>query len=738
MTTIRFSSHVQECGPTEDLHCWARREVVEDNLGFEPTQGIHEVHRGCPDIDAFLCAVPVLCQQPETFGLVWDKSLSPSEGRYEPGEHYCRTREESRESAHGLITFHRDGETGVKFAIKTLWSTEVFNPEEVRIGLLSKHPNICCVYGIVVRCRQVHLLLEHAGVPVMNERNWLATCSERKLLAAQQCFQALEFLAANNLVHCDVKPDNLTVVREGEQFMMKLVDFGSCQQKGTFLPQHTHTTVEYWSPEVWKAVDQKSQVLCDPAMDVYAMALTLYFFETSHHLTQRIQDLKGVMLTMPGMVKMIALPDSLPADLRVMMSSCLEESPSERLTAEKACKRLQDASIPACFLQAASKPENYQDSFQLLVQKLSQRSPSVGKPSFLASVEKLKESFASALSPLSPGTHVPQPVLSVTSMVQTVPDVHPQTNRGKAAGAAGYKHFRRNGRPVPKVKSSFKPPLKTKGLKQTSKATVCKPKDSELLVSLNKAPSAVEPMCNDVIESEYPISNYLKNLAMKVHVMQNPEPACSSNPPEAGSKNCLKPLEDQRIAVSTDSPARAPLSSAVASSGDPVWPLSGSSGVKVHSSSRSVFSAKQKANVSSRSENEQRELAMEMADDDMGFVIEVLDDKAITGEEDDIADWLYQNLPDTEKCDSNTNTNRCLQQQSLNANESSVSSSRGSGRTYVGLSDQASDHSTLTQGMQIVNSSAVVRDVQEQTVDKHSQGMPSDSSAAQLPDFSQI
>ena len=39
----------------------------------------------------------------------------------------------------------------------------------------------------------------------MRESQWLSQSSERKLMVAQQCFQALEFLAENDLVHCDVK-----------------------------------------------------------------------------------------------------------------------------------------------------------------------------------------------------------------------------------------------------------------------------------------------------------------------------------------------------------------------------------------------------------------------------------------------------------------------------------------------------------------------------------------------------
>ena len=36
-------------------------------------RGIHVLSQDAPVIEAFLCAVPSLCQQPETFGLIWDQ-----------------------------------------------------------------------------------------------------------------------------------------------------------------------------------------------------------------------------------------------------------------------------------------------------------------------------------------------------------------------------------------------------------------------------------------------------------------------------------------------------------------------------------------------------------------------------------------------------------------------------------------------------------------------------------------
>ena len=46
--------------------------------------------------------------------------------------------------------------------------------------------------------------------------------------------------------------------------------------------------------DVYQNVLQRP-ILCEPAIDVYAMALTLYYLEKGQHLTQRIQDLQSVV-----------------------------------------------------------------------------------------------------------------------------------------------------------------------------------------------------------------------------------------------------------------------------------------------------------------------------------------------------------------------------------------------------------------------------------------------------------
>ncbi|XP_059152980.1 probable serine/threonine-protein kinase CA_C1728 [Physella acuta] len=358
----KFSA--QEIGPDEDhqirRHVNAKHIKVLDTETSKWKRGISFVERQCPKIALFLNDVPHLRLQEGTYGFIWDKNLQPSDGRYEAGEHYCGTREPPRKSVHGTVSFYRDGMTGAKFAIKTLEENAHFHPNEIRVGLTIEHPNICSVYGIIIRAHRIHILLEHAGSPLNEERTWITQSPQRMLLAAKQSFQALEVLHLNGFVHCDIKPDNIMISKKCSDFTVKLIDFGSCQAVGAGLPEHAHTTLYYWSPEMWLSLDQKKQVICRFAMDVYAMALTFYFVQTSNHLIQMLneKEVKNLMVENPDFILLIALPETIPTELRAVMRPCLAGCPEARWSAEQAVRQLTEDTLTSV--------ENYKDKFERL------------------------------------------------------------------------------------------------------------------------------------------------------------------------------------------------------------------------------------------------------------------------------------------------------------------------------------------------------------------------------------
>lgn len=90
----------------------------------------------------------------------------------------------------------------------------------------------------------------------------------------EQSVEALYYLHSKNYVHCDVKPDNFLVSRDGE---VKLIDFTISQKMVTgfgklfrFRPKNSQGTRSYMSPEqiLRKNLDGKS--------DIYSLGCVMY------------------------------------------------------------------------------------------------------------------------------------------------------------------------------------------------------------------------------------------------------------------------------------------------------------------------------------------------------------------------------------------------------------------------------------------------------------------------------
>eukprot|EP00825_Cyclidium_porcatum_P002540 TRINITY_DN11172_c0_g1_i2.p1 TRINITY_DN11172_c0_g1~~TRINITY_DN11172_c0_g1_i2.p1 ORF type:complete len:270 (+),score=59.52 TRINITY_DN11172_c0_g1_i2:353-1162(+) len=92
----------------------------------------------------------------------------------------------------------------------------------------------------------------------------------------RQMGQTLQLLSEENIVHCDIKPENILVTDNGNQFdVLKLIDYGSCFsicEKGSIIM----ATAEYMPHEVLEAVSYTHLTLptiCSVQISVVAVSL---------------------------------------------------------------------------------------------------------------------------------------------------------------------------------------------------------------------------------------------------------------------------------------------------------------------------------------------------------------------------------------------------------------------------------------------------------------------------------
>ena len=152
---------------------------------------------------------------------------------------------------------------------------------------------------------------------------------------------ALKSVSDVNIVHGDIKPENIFVVKRGSGFIPLLIDFDdSYYSSAPPKPEFTHGSPEYYSPELAKYISdgeksKPSTVTCKS--DIYASALVIYeWFTGNKLLPKRMAD-----AAYPYMVEAKDLNyKGVPESLRSLLEKMLDSNPSKRPSAEQVIKMM--------------------------------------------------------------------------------------------------------------------------------------------------------------------------------------------------------------------------------------------------------------------------------------------------------------------------------------------------------------------------------------------------------------
>ena len=178
-----------------------------------------------------------------------------------------------------LVYHGRDLRTRREVALKTLRTEYRGNPDsrarfrhETRLQAFVAHPNVARVFDLQEDLDCPWAVQEY--VPgrtlkeLLAERGPFAPVEVATLL--DQAAGALDHLHARNLVHLDVKPQNLLLTPTGT---LKLIDFGLAQSAGgtqELIGGTTFGTAAYLAPE------QACGDPVEPATDIYALGCVVY------------------------------------------------------------------------------------------------------------------------------------------------------------------------------------------------------------------------------------------------------------------------------------------------------------------------------------------------------------------------------------------------------------------------------------------------------------------------------
>ncbi|MCB1041817.1 MAG: SUMF1/EgtB/PvdO family nonheme iron enzyme [Acidobacteria bacterium] len=173
----------------------------------------------------------------------------------------------------------RDNQLNRTVAVKLLHtkrtdsrSTERFIREaQIAAGL--SHPNIVGIHAIGLIDDQIAIVMEYLGGGTLNEQNMT---TESAVALALQITSALDHAHLANLVHRDIKPQNILFDSQGTP---KLVDFGIAKAFGMTQLTADRTflgTPQYASPE-----QAKGEPL-DHRSDLYSLGVVLYELISGH------------------------------------------------------------------------------------------------------------------------------------------------------------------------------------------------------------------------------------------------------------------------------------------------------------------------------------------------------------------------------------------------------------------------------------------------------------------------
>ncbi|MHC4557797.1 MAG: protein kinase domain-containing protein [Planctomycetota bacterium] len=240
----------------------------------------------------------------------------------------------------GVVYLAHDTKLDRSVAIKSLPAELIENPKartrfarEARVLASLNHPNIATIYEELQEADGVgYLVLEYVAGQTLAERIARGGFNlEEALTIALQIAEAVAAAHEHDVIHRDLKPGNIKITPEGK---VKVLDFGLAKALGGEVTDKQSTIIEpgriigtpaYMSPE------QARGKPTDKRCDIWSFGCVLYEMLTGKvpFEGETVSDtLAGILDREPDWK---ALPQTIPANIQVLLRRCLEKDPRQRL-----------------------------------------------------------------------------------------------------------------------------------------------------------------------------------------------------------------------------------------------------------------------------------------------------------------------------------------------------------------------------------------------------------------------
>eukprot|EP00002_Diphylleia_rotans_P033899 TRINITY_DN7248_c0_g1_i1.p1 TRINITY_DN7248_c0_g1~~TRINITY_DN7248_c0_g1_i1.p1 ORF type:complete len:1468 (+),score=271.04 TRINITY_DN7248_c0_g1_i1:61-4464(+) len=211
---------------------------------------------------------------------------------------------------------------------------KMFKTEATVLSYLGHHKYIVSFFGIIANEMTPGLVLEYAELGNLQNairNDFFQDNSTARVRIASQVAEAIEFLHKSDVVHGDIRPENVLLFRENSQIVPKLADFGLATCPKLFTTCREVAYFKYAAPEVLKGRNQTQQ------SDIYSFGVLVWslFAGEEPYASSRVEEVlqfleSGKHLQMQG----------IPAELDPMLKACWSLVPSKRPSATDVLSRL--------------------------------------------------------------------------------------------------------------------------------------------------------------------------------------------------------------------------------------------------------------------------------------------------------------------------------------------------------------------------------------------------------------
>ncbi len=216
-------------------------------------------------------------------------------------------------------------------------SVKRFINESKAVAMLS-HPNIVNIYDVSVKDNVKYIVMEYIeGITLKNYMTRRGILSLPEILSySEQILNALAHAHAKGIIHRDIKPQNIMLLKNG---IIKVMDFGIAKLPNAETVTMTDKaigTVYYISPE------QASGKQIDRRSDLYSLGVLMYEMSTGQLPFTADSPVSVALMQVNDIaVKPREINPEIPIGLEQIISRAMEKEPDVRFSsAEEMLKQL--------------------------------------------------------------------------------------------------------------------------------------------------------------------------------------------------------------------------------------------------------------------------------------------------------------------------------------------------------------------------------------------------------------